>query len=66
MRLQLNGLAVRVPPGLTVDGLLEREGEPRGHVLVEVNQRYVPPGDFVSRVLLEGDEVEIILPAFGG
>jgi len=66
VKLVLNGAPATAPEGLTVAALLEREGEPAGHVLVEINRMFVPPGQHATRVLRDGDEVEIILPAFGG
>jgi len=66
MTLVINGLPREVPDGLTVGGLLEREREPARHVLVEVNGVYLPSVEYGRRVLIEGDRLEIILPAFGG
>ena len=66
MTIILNGEPAQVAEGLTVAGLLEAEGEPAEHVLVEVDGEFVPPGKFAQRVLVEGDQVEVILPAFGG
>ncbi len=66
MTIILNGEPTQVADGLTVAGLLEAEGEPARHVLVEVDGEFVPPGQFEQRVLREGQRVEIILPAFGG
>jgi thiamine biosynthesis protein ThiS len=45
---------------------LEAEGEPVGHVVVEVNSRHIREHEYQDLVLLSGDRVEIILPAFGG
>jgi thiamine biosynthesis protein ThiS len=66
MRLFVNGLKQDVPEGLTVTQLLEAEGEPADHVVVEINGVYLPVRQYPSRVLQEGDRLEIILPAFGG
>jgi len=66
MTIVVNSLAREVPAGITVAQLLTREGEPEGHVLVEINNVYLPGREHQSRTLLEGDRVEIILPAFGG
>ena len=52
--------------GMAIADLLRQEGEPASHVLVEVNRTFVSPGEHQDRVLVEGDDVEIILPAFGG
>lgn len=66
MRLFVNGLEQDVPEELTVAQLLEAEGEPTDHVVVEINGIYLPVRQYTSRVLQDGDRVEIILPAFGG
>lgn len=66
MKLILNGLQRELPEAITVADLLEHEGEPAGHVVVEVNGRFVPPGAHATLRLAEGDRVEVILPAFGG
>ena len=64
--LTVNGQPRWIAPGCTIERLLEEEGEPADHVIVEVNGRFVPSGDHKTRVLLEGDNVELVLPAFGG
>jgi sulfur carrier protein len=66
MRVTVNGLERDVPDGLTVAGLLEQDQEPIAHVLVEVNGVYLPAARYEEQALREGDQVEIILPAFGG
>jgi thiamine biosynthesis protein ThiS len=66
MRLTVNGHDKEYGDGITVAGLLDAEGEPARHVLVEVNGEYVLPTQHASRVLSSGDRIEIILPAFGG
>ncbi len=66
MRVIVNGEEKHVAEGLTLAQLLELEGMPPKHVLVEVNTEYYPAGRLPLRVLVEGDQVEIILPIFGG
>ena len=66
MRLIVNGREKKVRDGLTLPALLAEDGEPVGHVLVEVNGEYVPTRLQKARVLADGDRVETILPAFGG
>ncbi len=66
MTITVDGRQMEVHPGLSVADLLRQEGEPASHVLVEVNRTFVSPGEHQDRVLVEGDDVEIILPAFGG
>lgn len=66
VRLVLNSLPREYPDDLTVAALLQLEGEPPSHVVVEVNGVYVPMPEYSTRRLAEGDRVETILPAFGG
>ena len=46
--------------------LLEQEGEPVTHVLVELNGRHLLQHDYPTTILEENDRVEVILPAAGG
>jgi thiamine biosynthesis protein ThiS len=55
-----------VRDGLTLRALLEDERTPASHVLVEVNGVYVPLRRGEDREIVDGDRVEIILPAVGG
>jgi thiamine biosynthesis protein ThiS len=66
MRIILNGFEHEVPEGATVLEVLETEGEPVGHVLVELNGRHLRPYDYSATVLFENDRLEAILPAAGG
>ncbi len=66
MQLVLNGMTRKYPDDLTVAALLQIEGEPPSHVVVEVNGEYVPKDRYATRKLADGDRVETILPAFGG
>lgn len=66
MHILINGIQRKVPNGLTIAELLEREGEPIGHVVVELNGQFVPAKQYLNQVIAPGDQVELILPAFGG
>jgi len=66
MQLTINGMQREVRDGMSVSDLLDAEGEPVGIVLVEVGGELIPIGQYQSRMLADGDVVEIILPAFGG
>ena len=66
MRVTLNGLPRELADGCSVAELLELEGEPADHVVVEVNGLFVPLGEHATRRLAAGDRIEVILPAFGG
>ena len=66
MRIILNGMEHEVPEDMTVLRLLEEEGEPVTHVLVELNGRHLLQPEYASTELRENDHVEVILPAAGG
>ena len=55
-----------VPSALTLQELLETDEEPIGHALVTINRVQVHLREYASRVLEEGDDVDVILPAIGG
>ena len=65
MRIVLNGEERRVEEGLTVARLLDDADPAYHHGLVEVNGELLPEERY-DRLLVEGDRVEVILPAFGG
>jgi thiamine biosynthesis protein ThiS len=66
MRIILDGMEREVPESMTVLRLLEQEGEPVTHVLVELNGRHLRQHDYSTTLLEENDCVEVILPAAGG
>ena len=65
-RIQVNGEPRDIDPGLTVTGLLEALDVRADRVAVEVNLQIVERPDFFSRVLQDGDRVEIISFIGGG
>ncbi len=65
MRVHLNGSQMEIEEGLTVRQLLERADPAYHHGLVELNGAFLPVKGY-DRVLVEGDRLEVILPAFGG
>ena len=54
MRVFVNDMEREVRDGLTVTALLEAEGEPIGHVLVEVNGVHLHLREYDSRTLEPG------------
>lgn len=66
IRIAVDGFPEEIPAGLDLAQLLERRGESAKITLVEHNGRYVRATDLAAIELMEGDRVEIILPAFGG
>ena len=51
---------------LTIQILLETLQEDDPGVIVELNGQFIHRHDFASRLINEGDRVEIIHPSFGG
>jgi len=66
MRIRLNGKDQEEATGLTVAALLERLETGHQLVAVAVNGEVVPRAGHRTRVLEEGDEVEVIQPVAGG
>ena len=66
MLIVVNGERREVREALTLRALLDEERTPASFVLVEVNGVYVPLRRGEDRKIVDGDCVEIILPAVGG
>ncbi|RMH09456.1 MAG: sulfur carrier protein ThiS [Nitrospirae bacterium] len=66
MQIRLNGEPYRVPSGETIEGLLQILALRADQVAVEHNLDIVDRGDFATRVLQEGDQVEILSFIGGG
>ncbi|HEX7880740.1 MAG TPA: sulfur carrier protein ThiS [Candidatus Eisenbacteria bacterium] len=66
LSIQVNGAAVRVPPGTTLAAFLEADGLSGPGIAVAVNDAVVRRADLDARVLVEGDRVEIIRAVGGG
>ena len=67
MKIIVAGEAKEVEEGLTVSGLIEKEQvETPQYVTVSVNEEFVNSGDFDTRALKEGDEVEFLYFMGGG
>jgi thiamine biosynthesis protein ThiS len=66
MLVVVNGERREVRDGLTVRALLDEERMPASQVLVEVNGAYLPLRRGEDREIVDGDRVEVILPAVGG
>jgi sulfur carrier protein len=64
--ITVNGKAMDVEPGLTVDGLLTLLNVKREYTAVAVNREVTPKGDYGTVKLSEGDKVEIVRPMGGG
>lgn len=66
MTITVNGQAMDVADGLTVEGLLARLGVPREYTAVAVNRDVAPRSTYGAVTLREGDRVEIVRPMGGG
>lgn len=65
MNVTVNDARVEAAEGWTIADLLEQRGQTQG-VAVAVNQEFVPRARYATRVLQDGDEVEIVAPMQGG
>lgn len=66
MKATVNGEAHDLPDGATVGSLLEILGAKRTGIAVAHNERVVPRTHYDSRVIADGDRVEIIRAVAGG
>lgn len=66
MEIVYNGVRENVPDTTAVSDLLDKANEKDGGLIVEVNNRFIFPGDYGKTFLSEGDRVEFINPDFGG
>jgi len=64
--ITVNGKAMDVEPGLSVDGLLTLLNVKREYTAVAVNREVTPKSDYGTVKLSEGDKVEIVRPMGGG
>lgn len=62
----MNGEARQVPPGTTVERLLDLLALERRRIAVAVNRSVVPRSDFGRRTVAAGDRVEILEAVGGG
>ena len=66
MRLLVNGEAMEVPEGVSVDGLLEHLKVKREYMAVALNREITPKALYADTHLKDGDKVEIVRPMGGG
>jgi sulfur carrier protein len=66
MTITVNGKAMDVREGLSVDALLAQLGVPRMFTAVALNRDVMPKSTYASTHLTEGDRVEIVRPMGGG
>ena len=66
MRVLVNGEAMEVPEGVSVDGLLEHLKVKREYTAVALNREITPKAQYAGTLLKDGDKVEIVRPMGGG
>ena len=66
MTIMVNGKAMDVREGLSVDALLAQLGVPRMFTAVALNRDVMPKSTYASTQLADGDRVEIVRPMGGG
>jgi len=66
MRVLVNGEAMEVPEGVSVDGLLEHLKVKREYTAVALNREITPKTQYADTHLKDGDRVEIVRPMGGG
>jgi len=66
MVVSVNGKAVELPEGLSVDGLLEHMKVKREYTAVALNREIMPKTQYADTHLKDGDKVEIVRPMGGG
>ena len=66
IKVLLNGCEEIVSAGATILDLLTLLNENDQHLIVEHNDLFIPPSQYASRTVDEGDTVEFINPNLGG
>jgi sulfur carrier protein len=66
IKVTINGEARELPPETSVDALLAHLGLTTDLVAVELNRELVRKREFASRLLGEGDHVEVVEFVGGG
>jgi sulfur carrier protein len=66
VKVSVNGKAMEVEPGLTVEGLLTLLKVKREYTAVAVNREVIRKPDYAAVTLADGDKVEIVRPMGGG
>jgi thiamine biosynthesis protein ThiS len=62
----VNGMEEKVPGGLTVTRLIRHFKESDGHLIVELNGRFIYPQNYETTPVEDGDVIEFVNPNFGG
>lgn len=66
MKVTVNGKAMDVPEGSTIERLLDDLAVRRQYIAVALNREVAPRSRYSDTVLRDGDRVEIVHPMGGG
>jgi len=66
MVVSVNGRAVELPDGISVDGLLDHLRVTREYTAVAINREITPKARYADTRLKDGDKVEVVRPMGGG
>jgi sulfur carrier protein len=66
MTIIVNGKAMEVADGLTIEGLLGQLKIRREYTAVALNREITPKAQYADTHLKDGDKVEIVRPMGGG
>ncbi|HEX5166034.1 MAG TPA: sulfur carrier protein ThiS [Thermomicrobiales bacterium] len=64
--VQLNGIDVTVPHGMTLGGLIDNRGIERRMIAVEYNAEILPRHAYDATILNDGDRLEVVQMVGGG
>jgi len=66
IKVNLNGCEEIIQAGATILDLLALLNENDQHLIVEHNDLFIPPSQYATRTVADGDTVEFINPNLGG
>ena len=66
MELIVNGAPESVPPASSLAGFVVAKGLPAASLVVELNRRIVPQGEWATTSLVAGDRLELLSFVGGG
>jgi thiamine biosynthesis protein ThiS len=64
--IRINDLPEQVPAGSNLETLIQQFDERDPDLIVELNGRFIYPGDYAAIIVNAGDEIEFMNPNFGG
>ncbi|MCW8933164.1 MAG: sulfur carrier protein ThiS [Gammaproteobacteria bacterium] len=66
MNIILNGIAIQLDAGTSLNQLIEKEGLAGKRLAAEVNHEIISKSEHVNLILNDGDKVEIVHAIGGG